>query len=169
VFVHIALIEWGEDQHHGQKLIQLVPSLMSHVMNTVDKELSSCDQNLQECFRPKIADFYSISNTVNRGLALEAEVGFGEHLVKEAVKLLRQELPFLQMFVTLSPIPGFWKGLQVKILQHNDESPLTTSNQQALLDCGLVSSKVEGSFPRPELWMNLQQMSFDNVEITTFR
>jgi hypothetical protein len=165
VFVHIALIEQGEDQHGSQDLIQLVPSSMNHVMNTVDKELPSHDHNLRECFfRPKIATFYSISNAI-KGLA---GVGLGEHLIKEAVKLLRQELPSLQMFVTLSPIPGFRKWLQVKILQHNDESLLSTSDRQALLDCGLVSSNTKGSFPWSELWMNLEQMSFDTLEMTQY-
>ena len=49
------------------------------------------------------AVFYSISNT-QRGLA---GVSFGNFLIKQVVEELKAELPNIQTFVTLSPVPGF--------------------------------------------------------------
>jgi malonyl-CoA decarboxylase len=49
------------------------------------------------------AVFYSISNA-QAGLA---GVSFGNFLIKQVVEDLRRELPRLQTFVTLSPVPGF--------------------------------------------------------------
>ncbi len=52
--------------------------------------------------------FYSISNC-HRGLA---GVSFGNFLIKSVVGELKQEMPWLKQFVTLSPIPGFRRWLQ---------------------------------------------------------
>jgi malonyl-CoA decarboxylase len=49
------------------------------------------------------AVFYSISNT-QKGLA---GVTFGNFLIKQVVEDLKGELPNVQTFVTLSPVPGF--------------------------------------------------------------
>jgi malonyl-CoA decarboxylase len=50
-----------------------------------------------------IAVFYSISNT-QKGLG---GISFGNFLIKQVVEELKQALPNLQTFVTLSPAPGF--------------------------------------------------------------
>jgi malonyl-CoA decarboxylase len=49
------------------------------------------------------AVFYSISNT-QKGLG---GISFGNFLIKQVVEELKQELPNLQTFVTLSPVPAF--------------------------------------------------------------
>jgi malonyl-CoA decarboxylase len=49
------------------------------------------------------ATFYSISNT-ERGLS---GIPFGNALIKQAVEILRSEMPRLRTFATLSPLPGF--------------------------------------------------------------
>jgi len=53
--------------------------------------------------KPTTAVFYSISNCQDglRG------VSFGSFLIKQVVRELSQELPSLNRFVTLSPVPGF--------------------------------------------------------------
>ncbi|MSO72262.1 MAG: MCD, Malonyl-CoA decarboxylase MCD [Rhodospirillaceae bacterium] len=51
----------------------------------------------------RTAVFYSISNC-NIGLR---GIPFGNFLVKHVVEVLQRELPALQTFVTLSPLPGF--------------------------------------------------------------
>ena len=56
-----------------------------------------------EAERASTAVFYSISNT-QRGLA---GVSFGNFLIKQVVEELKAELPDIQTFVTLSPVPGF--------------------------------------------------------------
>ena len=55
----------------------------------------------QEAHETSVAVFYSISNC-QRGLA---GISFGNLLIKQVVGELRQELPQLDTFVTLSPIP----------------------------------------------------------------
>eukprot|EP00959_Pyramimonas_sp_CCMP1952_P191241 3999040-Pyramimonas_sp.AAC.1 len=42
-------------------------------------------------------------------------VSFGKYLIKDVVELLRRELPNLQKFVTLSPIPLFGKWLEERL------------------------------------------------------
>src|ERR1700761_1945259 len=58
--------------------------------------------------RARTAVFYSISNT-QRGLG---GISFGNFLIKQVVEELRRELPKLDTFVTLSPVPGFMKWLK---------------------------------------------------------
>jgi malonyl-CoA decarboxylase len=57
--------------------------------------------------RARTAVFYSISNT-QRGLG---GITFGNFLIKQVVEELRRELPKLDTFVTLSPVPGFMPWL----------------------------------------------------------
>ena len=56
----------------------------------------------------RTAVFYSISNT-QRGLG---GISFGSFLIKQVVEELRRELPKLENFVTLSPVPGFMQWLK---------------------------------------------------------
>ncbi len=58
--------------------------------------------------RARTAVFYSISNT-QRGLG---GISFGNFLIKQVVEELRRELPKLDTFVTLSPVPGFMSWLK---------------------------------------------------------
>jgi malonyl-CoA decarboxylase len=58
--------------------------------------------------RARTAVFYSISNT-QRGLG---GISFGSFLIKQVAEELRRELPKLENFVTLSPVPGFTKWLK---------------------------------------------------------
>ncbi|HWW48172.1 MAG TPA: malonyl-CoA decarboxylase [Xanthobacteraceae bacterium] len=70
--------------------------------------------------RARTAVFYSISNC-QRGLA---RISFGNFLIKQVVEELRRELPKLDTFVTLSPVPGFmaWlKGTPVEDLPLAEE------------------------------------------------
>src|SRR5579872_7388804 len=58
--------------------------------------------------RARTAVFYSISNT-QRGLG---GISFGNFLIKQVVEELRRELPKLDTFVTLSPVPGFMQWIE---------------------------------------------------------
>ena len=58
--------------------------------------------------RARTAVFYSISNC-QRGLG---GISFGNFLIKQVVEELRRELPKLENFVTLSPVPGFMQWLK---------------------------------------------------------
>jgi malonyl-CoA decarboxylase len=71
----------------------------------------------------KAAIFYSISNT-QQGLR---GISFGDHLIKQVVARLHQDLPQIETFATLSPIPGFRTWLDsvspatVRALTEEDE------------------------------------------------
>jgi malonyl-CoA decarboxylase len=58
----------------------------------------------------RTAVFYSISNC-QQGLA---GISFGNFLIKQVVEELRRDLPKLDTFVTLSPIPGFGRWLKTE-------------------------------------------------------
>jgi malonyl-CoA decarboxylase len=66
------------------------------------------DRQLVAPERARTAVFYSISNT-QRGLG---GISFGSFLIKQVVEELRRELPKLENFVTLSPVPGFAQWLK---------------------------------------------------------
>ncbi|MGB3446671.1 MAG: malonyl-CoA decarboxylase [Xanthobacteraceae bacterium] len=74
--------------------------------------------------RARTAVFYSISNT-QRGLA---GISFGNFLIKQVVEELRRELPKLDTFVTLSPVPGFMRWLK-----REPELPLTDDERVLLM------------------------------------
>jgi malonyl-CoA decarboxylase len=66
------------------------------------------DRPLVPIERARTAVFYSISNT-QKGLG---GISFGSFLIKQVVEELRRELPKLENFVTLSPVPGFAQWLK---------------------------------------------------------
>jgi malonyl-CoA decarboxylase len=66
--------------------------------------------------RARTAVFYSISNT-QRGLG---GISFGNFLIKQVVEELRRELPKLDTFVTLSPVPGFMPWLKQAALSEEE-------------------------------------------------
>lgn len=76
------------------------------------------------------AAFYGISNcqTGLRGIS------FGNFLIKQVVQELKQELPNLRNFVTLSPMPGFRSWLEKTYL--NNEVLLNPEAQEALRHLG---------------------------------
>src|SRR5579863_241385 len=59
--------------------------------------------------KARVAAFYSISNC-QQGLA---GVNFGNFLIKQVVEEIRRELPAIESFVTLSPVPGFRAWLEM--------------------------------------------------------
>ena len=73
--------------------------------------------------RARTAVFYSISNT-QRGLG---GISFGNFLIKQVVEELRRELPKLDTFVTLSPVPGFMAWLK-----DTKDLPLTDEDRELL-------------------------------------
>lgn len=86
-----------------------IPDNIQSVLNgtcLIDINNSNKEQIPNES--PKVAVFYSISNTQPglRGVEL------GNLLIKQAVTHLQREIPSLTTFVTLSPIPGFRKWLE---------------------------------------------------------
>ncbi len=73
--------------------------------------------------KARVAAFYSISNC-QQGLA---GVNFGNFLIKQVVEEIRRELPKIESFVTLSPVPGFRAWLETT------EDPAITPMKNAAL------------------------------------
>jgi malonyl-CoA decarboxylase len=81
-------------------LTETIPSAIAPLL-AVDRQPVPTD-------RARTAVFYSISNT-QRGLG---GISFGNFLIKQVVEELRRELPKLDTFVTLSPVPNFMSWLK---------------------------------------------------------
>ncbi|KQU92842.1 hypothetical protein ASD12_26190 [Mesorhizobium sp. Root102] len=89
------------------------PLIFVEVALTVDipsriDSLLSADRSVLPPSAAKTAVFYSISNC-QEGLR---GVSFGNFLIKAVAENLKHELPGLETFVTLSPLPGFARWLQ---------------------------------------------------------
>jgi malonyl-CoA decarboxylase len=78
--------------------VALTNALPSAIASIIAEEREEIDPRAAQC-----AIFYSISNCQNglRGIP------FGNYLIKRVVGLLREELPQLAHYATLSPVPGF--------------------------------------------------------------
>src|ERR1700712_2438072 len=83
--------------------------------------LLAADRQLVPIERARTAVFYSISNC-QRGLG---GITFGNFLIKQVVEELRRDLPKLENFVTLSPVPGFMQWLK-----DADDLPLTEEDRR---------------------------------------
>jgi malonyl-CoA decarboxylase len=81
-------------------LTETIPNAIAPLL-AVDRKAVAID-------RARTAVFYSISNT-QRGLG---SISFGNFLIKQVVEELRRELPKLDTFVTLSPVPNFMQWLK---------------------------------------------------------
>jgi malonyl-CoA decarboxylase len=92
--------------------------------------------------RARTAVFYSISNT-QKGLG---GISFGSFLIKQVVEELRRELPKLDTFITLSPVPGFMQWLK-----QADDVPVT-DDERTLLE----SLDKPDWFENPELTAQLR-------------
>ena len=90
--------------------------------------LLDLDRTPIEAAAATTAVFYSISNT-QRGLA---GVSFGNFLIKQVVEELKAELPNVQTFVTLSPVPGF-AGWLARERANPDSAVLDPATREALL------------------------------------
>ncbi len=98
-FFHPALVD--------EPLIFVEVALTEQIPGAI-APLLAANRPLVPIERARTAVFYSISNT-QRGLG---GISFGSFLIKQVVEELRRELPKLDNFVTLSPVPGFMPWLK---------------------------------------------------------
>jgi malonyl-CoA decarboxylase len=96
---------------------------LTETIPTAIAPLLAVDRQLVAIERARTAVFYSISNT-QRGLG---GISFGSFLIKQVVEELRRELPKLDTFVTLSPVPGFMQWLK-----QADDVPVTEDDRALL-------------------------------------
>lgn len=99
--------------------VALVNGLATSVQELLDE--SAPETEAEEA---NTAIFYSISNT-QKGLQ---GISFGPFLIKQVVTSLRQQLPNLKTFSTLSPIPGFRRWL----LSYFEQTEVTAEQDSAL-------------------------------------
>jgi malonyl-CoA decarboxylase len=114
-FFHPALVD--------EPLIFVEVALTEQIPGAIAPLLAE-DRQLVPTERARTAVFYSISNT-QRGLG---GISFGNFLIKQVVEELRRELPKLEQFVTLSPVPGFTQWLR------QDSNVPLTDEDRSLLD-----------------------------------
>ena len=81
---------------------------LTEAIPTAIAPLLAVERQLVPAERARTAVFYSISNT-QKGLG---GISFGSFLIKQVVEELRRELPKLDTFITLSPVPGFMQWLK---------------------------------------------------------
>jgi malonyl-CoA decarboxylase len=115
----------------GEPLIFVEVALVLGLSTAVAPLLApDTDEKAQEK-RAREADtaiFYSISNC-QEGLR---GVSFGNFLIKQVVEELKQELPRIERFATLSPVPGFRRWLERHA--EDPEPPLDAASLTALAD-----------------------------------
>jgi malonyl-CoA decarboxylase len=95
---------------------------LTETIPTAIAPLLAVDRQPVAIERARTAVFYSISNT-QRGLG---GISFGSFLIKQVVEELRRELPKLDSFVTLSPVPGFMPWLK------QDDAPISDEDRAIL-------------------------------------
>ncbi|SDN88301.1 malonyl-CoA decarboxylase [Phyllobacterium sp. OV277] len=100
-------------------LTKTIPETISDVLDEKRAPIQAQDA--------RTAVFYSISNC-QVGLR---GISFGNFLIKQVVEDLRRDLPKLDTFVTLSPVPGFanWLGRE----RRNDDSDVLSVEDKAAL------------------------------------
>ncbi len=115
----------------GEPLIFVEVALVRGLAEAVEPLLApDTDEKAQEkrAYEADTAIFYSISNC-QEGLR---GVSFGNFLIKQVVEELKQELPRVVQFATLSPVPGFRRWLDRQ--EPEPEGPLDAETIAALAD-----------------------------------
>src|SRR5207248_6910452 len=94
-------------QLHDEPLI-FVEVALTETIPTAIAPLLAAERQPVPVELARTAVFYSISST-QKGLG---GISFGSFLIKQVVEELRRELPKLDTFITLSPVPGFMQWLK---------------------------------------------------------
>ncbi|MCJ2187142.1 malonyl-CoA decarboxylase domain-containing protein [Novosphingobium beihaiensis] len=116
--------------------VALTPQLPSAIHQVIAEERETINPREANC-----AIFYSISNCQ---VGLKG-IPFGNHLIKRVVGQLKEELPHLTTFATLSPVPGFAKWLAKE--QGPDAKVPGAKDLRQLAARYLVTAKGRGKQP----------------------
>ena len=120
--------------------VALVEGLATSIQDLLDE--SAPDKDPLEA---DTAIFYSISNT-QKGLQ---GISFGPFLIKQVVTSLRQELPNLKTFSTLSPLPGFRRWLKTYV-----EAATTGDGHDPVLNAIDKAAHLLGTAEEPDAVFN---------------
>ena len=99
----------------GEPLIFVEVALTAAMPERIGDVLAAAREPLEPA-KAKVATFYSISNC-QRGLK---GISFGSFLIKQVASELSAELPGIDTFVTLSPVPGFRAWAEREARAHLD-------------------------------------------------
>ena len=94
--------------------VALTQGMAARISDIIDQPMIDSEQDLDF----DTAIFYSITNC-QRGLS---GISFGNFLIKHVAMRLREELPQLTTFATLSPIPGFRRWLDDNDIEVDPEN-----------------------------------------------
>lgn len=113
-----------------EPLIFVEVALTKGLPNQIQPIIAADHYDIEYPTSADTAAFYGISNcqTGLRGIS------FGNFLIKQVVQELKQELPNLRNFVTLSPMPGFRSWLEKTYL--GEEVLLNPESQETLKHLG---------------------------------
>ena len=115
-FLVLEKIDWETPANILEKIIEYEAVHEINSWDDLRARLAPIDRQCFACFHPLIpndrlilvAIFYSISNCHNGLLG----ISFGNFLIKKVANNLKRELPDLNQFMTLSPLPGFMKWME---------------------------------------------------------
>ena len=93
-----------------------------------DEPPASCSVVVDETEKPKIAMFYSISNSCPGLLGTD----LGNILLKGVIKQLKRDIPSVTQYCTLSPIPKFRRWL---LHNHNHQNPAISNTRTLVNEC----------------------------------
>ncbi len=127
--------------------VALVEGLATSIQELLDESAPAVDPDEADT-----AIFYSISNT-QKGLQ---GISFGSFLIKQVVTNLRQQLPNLKTFSTLSPLPGFrrWLNSYFEAASAIDEESPAEQALQVAAELLSVESNPDAVFDKPDWWHN---------------
>ncbi len=132
--------------------VALVEELSDNVNTLLD---TSQSENIGD--NDHTAIFYSISST-QQGLL---GISLGDFLIKRVTDELRRELPQLNVFSTLSPIPGFSEWL-MRTIADDADSVITPQNRESIN--ALSDQSIEQLLETPE-WIDEEPLATAMREI----
>lgn len=101
-------------------LVILHVALEHSITDSIDYLIRSDHHQSTTLTEPTTAIFYSISSRAGKiGLS---QIDLGNHMIKNAVGLLKKDLPSLNTFSTLSPVPGFINWLKTTEIEDKNDS-----------------------------------------------
>jgi malonyl-CoA decarboxylase len=118
--------------------VALVEGLAAAVQPLLARDAACEDAGGRCAGRADTAIFYSISNC-QEGLR---GISFGNFLIKQVVEELKDELPQLEQFATLSPVPGFRRWLDGRLA-----APETAAAADGLLRDGERAAVLAAAAP----------------------
>lgn len=123
---------WTHPSMPTEPLVALHVALCDTIASNINDILSHNEDGTHGVTTDQInattAVFYSISS-MKKGLA---GIDLGNNLIKAAVTQLRAEIPSIQAFVTLSPLPGLVQWMQAHVMStlHDDAKDIQQNNEK---------------------------------------